>query len=433
MNILVDRTKQPPLRPLTELHLAHPERRILKNGIPITLVNVGGKKVVRIDILFKAGTWCQTQKLQALFTNRMLREGTRKLSHKEIAEQLDFYGAWIDLSCGAMYSCITLYSLTQHFQNTILILESIIKEPLFDEKQLEVVKDMNIQQFQINETQVDFLAHRSLLNMLMGDTHPYGKRTVEEDYIAINRDLLQAFYDAHFHSKNCQIFIAGDISEDLVERVEETFGFQPFGQYDNAETHFETPIFTPSSESRRFIEKDEAFQSAVCLGMPTLHRTDEDYLKFRVVLALFGGYFGSRLVSNIREDKGYTYHIGADMTHYPFSSFLIIHTECDIEYVEPLIKEVHHEIDKLHQELVSEKELSKLKNYMIGELCRGYESAFSIADAWMFTFTSGLGDDYFQKSLEAIKAITVEEVRDLSIKYLRKENLKEVIAGKKLL
>lgn len=433
MQITIDRTQQPPLRPLTDLHLPLPERRVFENGIPVTLVNIGGKQVVRIDILFKAGTWCQSQKLQALFTNRMLREGTKKYSHKMIAEQLDFYGAWVDLSCGAMYSCITLYSLSHHFHDTLDILESMIKEPLFDENQLEVVKDMNVQQFLVNESQVDFLAHRSLLNMLMGDTHPYGKRTVKEDYLAINRDLLQTFYDAHFHSANCQIFIAGDISEDLINRVEEAFGNAPFGQSGNTETDCGRPVFSPSEEDRRFILKDDAYQSAVCLGMPTLHRTDNDYLKFKVVLALFGGYFSSRLVSNIREDKGYTYHIAADITHYPFSSFLIIHTECDNEYVEPLIQEVHNEIDRLHTELISVDELSKLKNYMIGELCRGYESAFSIADAWMFTFTSGLGDDYFQKSLEAIKDITVEEVRDLSVKYLRKENLKEVIAGKKLL
>ena len=146
----MNRAIQPKIEPLKSLTLPLPERKTLENGIPITLINMGSQQVVRIDILFKAGTWCQDQKLQALFTNRMLREGSKKYSSKEIAEQLDFYGAWLDLSCGAAYSCITLYSLTRCFKETLTILESIIKEPLFDADRLEIVKDMNIQQFLVN-------------------------------------------------------------------------------------------------------------------------------------------------------------------------------------------------------------------------------------------------------------------------------------------
>lgn len=429
----MNRAIQPKIEPLKSLTLPLPERKTLENGIPITLINMGSQQVVRIDILFKAGTWCQDQKLQALFTNRMLREGSKKYSSKEIAEQLDFYGAWLDLSCGAAYSCITLYSLTRCFKETLTILESIIKEPLFDADRLEIVKDMNIQQFLVNESHVDFLAHRSLLNMLLGDSHPYGKKTVKEDYSAITTDLLNNFFDANFHSSNCHIFLAGDIDQDIFDAVQSAFGLAPFGQYENTPTVCPTPIFTPSVDNQRFIDKKGACQSAICLGMPTLMRSHPDYLKFHVVLALFGGYFGSRLISNVREDKGYTYHIGADMTHYPFSSFLMIHTECDNEYVRRLIEQVHFEMDRLHSELVNEKELTKLKNYMLGESCRSYESAFSIADAWMFAFTSGLDDDHFSKSFESIQSITAAEIQDLARKHLRKESLKEVVAGEKLL
>ena len=429
----MNRAIQPKIEPLKSLNIPLPQRKKLKNGVPITLINMGNQQVIRVDVLFKAGTWCQKQKLQALFTNRMLREGSKKYSAKDIAEQLDYYGAWIDLSCGAAYSCVTLYSLTRYFKETLAILESIIKEPIFDADRLEIVKDMNIQQFLVNESHVDFMAHRTLLNMLLGDTHPYGKKTEKEDYIAINTELLNNFFEENFHSSNCHIFLAGDISQNVFDEVESAFGLVPFGNYENPPTVCPTPVFTPSVDSQRFIEKKGACQSAISLGMPTLMRNHPDFLKFQVVLALFGGYFGSRLVSNVREDKGYTYHISADMTHYPFSSFLLIHTECDNEYVRPLIEQVHYEMDRLHTELVDTKELGKLKNYMLGESCRSYESAFSIADAWMFAFTSGLEDDYFIRSFEAIQSITVEEVRELAQKYLRKESLKEVVAGEKLL
>ena len=149
-------------------------------------------------------------------------------------------------------------------------------------------------------------------------------------------------------------------------------------------------------------------------------------------MTLFGGYFGSRLMSNIREDKGYTYGISAGTMFYPNSGILLISTETDNEYVEPLIREIYHEIDKLHTGTVSEAELSMVRNYMLGEMCRNYESPFSLADAWMFIYTSGLDDAYFTRSLQAVKEVTPEEIRELANRYLCKETLKEVIAGKKL-
>ena len=120
------------------------------------------------------------------------------------------------------------------------------------------------------------------------------------------------------------------------------------------------------------------------------------------------------------------------MLHYPFSSFLLIHPECDNQYVEPLIQEVYAEMDRLQTEEVSPEELQQVKSYMIGELCRNYESAFAIADAWMFAFTSDLDDEYFQRSLEGIKNTSAADILDLAQRYLRKEELKVSIAGEQI-
>ena len=149
-------------------------------------------------------------------------------------------------------------------------------------------------------------------------------------------------------------------------------------------------------------------------------------------MTLFGGYFGSRLMSNIREEKGYTYGISAGIMFYPDSGLLGISTETDNEYVEPLIQEVYHEIDKLHQELVPMEELTMVRNYMLGEMCRSYESAFSLSDAWIFIATSGLDDLYFSRSLQAVNEVTPQEIQELAQRYLCKETLKEIVSGKKM-
>lgn len=426
----MDRTIQPEIQPLKNFHIQTPVRTTLPNGIPLTVINAGEQEVVRMDVLFSGGRWQQSQKLQALFTNRMLREGTTKYTAATIAEKLDYYGSWLELSSSSEYAYITVYSLNKYLAKTLEVVESMIKEPLFPQKELQTILDTNIQQYLVNTSKVDFLAHRSLLKSLYGEQHPCGKIVMEEDYHTITPEVLREFYERHYHSGNCSIFLSGKVTDDIISRVTDIFGI-PFGQYQLQMPKSSFP-FAAITEKRIFTEREDAMQSAVKMGCTTITREHPDYPKLRVLMTLFGGYFGSRLMSNIREDKGYTYGISAGVVFYPDSGLLIVSTETDNEYVEPLIQEVYHEIDRLHQEPVSAEELRMVRNYMLGEMCRSYESPFSLSDAWIFIATSGLKDDYFARSLQAVNEITPAEIQELAQRYLCKETLKEVIAGKKL-
>ncbi|WP_373149259.1 M16 family metallopeptidase [Bacteroides finegoldii] len=426
----MDRTIQPEIQPLKNFHIQTPVRTTLPNGIPLTVINAGEQEVVRMDVLFSGGRWQQSQKLQALFTNRMLREGTTKYTAATIAENLDYYGSWLELSSSSEYAYITVYSLNKYLAKTLEVVESMIKEPLFPQKELQTILDTNIQQYLVNTSKVDFLAHRSLLKSLYGEQHPCGKIVMEEDYHTITPEVLREFYERHYHSGNCSIFLSGKVTDDIISRVTDIFGI-PFGQYQLQMPKSSFP-FAAIPEKRIFTEREDAMQSAVKMGCTTITREHPDYPKLRVLMTLFGGYFGSRLMSNIREDKGYTYGISAGVVFYPDSGLLIVSTETDNEYVEPLIQEVYHEIDRLHLDPVSAEELRIVRNYMLGEMCRSYESPFSLSDAWIFIATSGLKDDYFARSLQAVNEITPAEIQDLAQRYLCKETLKEVIAGKKL-
>ena len=426
----MDRTIQPEIQPLKNFHIQTPVRTTLPNGIPLTVINAGEQEVVRMDVLFSGGRWQQSQKLQALFTNRMLREGTTKYTAATIAEKLDYYGSWLELSSSSEYAYITVYSLIKYLAKTLEVVESMIKEPLFPQKELQTILDTNIQQYLVNTSKVDFLAHRSLLKSLYGEQHPCGKIVMEEDYHTITPEVLREFYERYYHSGSCSIFLSGKVTDDIISRVTDIFGI-PFGQYQLQMPKSSFP-FAAIPEKRIFTEREDAMQSAVKMGCTTITREHPDYPKLRVLMTLFGGYFGSRLMSNIREDKGYTYGISAGVVFYPDSGLLIVSTETDNEYVEPLIQEVYHEIDRLHLDPVSAEELRIVRNYMLGEMCRSYESPFSLSDAWIFIATSGLKDDYFARSLQAVNEITPAEIQDLAQRYLCKETLKEVIAGKKL-
>lgn len=428
---MIDRNIQPLISEPEQLIIPTPEYRTMSNGIPLYIFNAEDHDVVRIDLLIKGGQWSQKQPLQALFTNRMLREGTQHYSSAAIAEKLDYYGAWLDLSTSSEYAYITLYSLNKYLPQTIEILESVVKEPTFPERELQVIVENNIQQFLVNQSKVDFLANRALMKALYGDKHPCGRLVEEVDYRAVSSELLRDFYQENYYSGNCSVYLSGRITKDVIHLVERAFGSDVFGRPVGKEVkRAYAPVTT--SQKRFFVERADALQSAVRLGMLSVSCLHPDYLKLRVLMTLFGGYFGSRLMSNIREDKGYTYGISAGLHLYPGNSMLVIGTETANEFVEPLLSEVYHEIERLQNDLVSDKELTMVRNYILGDMCRNYESVFSLADAWMFIRTSGLPDTYVKDMWRCTLSITPAEMRELSGQYLCKEDLKEIVSGKKI-
>lgn len=428
---MLNRNLQPDICEPEQIAVQQPELYTLPNGIPLYILDACDCEVTRIDVLMEGGRWHQKQPLQALFTNRMLREGTRRYTAAQIAEKLDYYGAWLDLASASEHTYVTLYSLNKYLPNTLDLLESIIKEPVFPADELKVIINNNIQQFLVNSSKVEFLAHRGLVKAVYGSAHPVGYVVQEDDYRKITSETLQQFYDNFYHSGSCSIYLSGRITPDCIRRVESVFGTGTFGSHwQKVEKIHYLPVST--TERRVFIELPDALQSAVRIGGLSLDRCHPDYLKMRVVITLLGGYFGSRLMSNIREEKGYTYGIAASLMTYPDHGMLAISAETTNEYVDPLINEVYHEIDRLQNELVSDEELKMLKNYMLGDMCRSYESAFSLADAWISLQVSGLSSSYFAEALNAVKNITPDEIRELSQKYICKESLKEIISGRKI-
>ncbi len=428
---MLDRSLQPEIKTLDEFHVIAPEHLTFPNGIPVNVLNIGDKEIVRIDFIFDAGRWHQGQKLQSLFTNRMLREGTSTMTAAEIAEKLDFYGAWLDLSVSVSHAFVTLYSLTKYLPYTLDVVESMLKEPVFPQKELDILVANNLQQYFIGLKKTDVLARKTFAKALYGPNHPFGMSAEEEDFRRVNPLMLKDFFEAYYHLQNCTLFVSGKVTDKYLDMLRQHFGTESFGKPQGNPKHKDFVVET-APEKCFFIELPEATQSSVRMGNVTLNGDDPDFLKFRVMLTIFGGYFGCRLMSNIREEKGYTYGISAGISSYPIAPMLLIAAETTPEFVEPLISEVYHEIDLLQQELVPSDELEMVRNYMIGDLCRGYESAISWADAWIYAHTLHLSDTYFTDFFLAIQDTSAEDIRTLAQRYLCKETLKEVVSGKKM-
>ena len=427
----LDRTMPPLLRPLEAFEILRPERLEMKNGMQLNVIRAGSQEVVRLDLLIGGGQWHQTQALQALFTNRMLREGTPTMTSAQIAEKLDYYGAWLDLSSSVNCGFITLYSLNKYFPRTLAIIADMLMNPSFPEKELEVVLETNRQQFLVNSSRVEVIARKHFNRSLFGEEHPFGRFAVESDYGRITPEVLREFYRKHYHSGNCTVYVSGKVTPEIIRCIEEHLGNASWGEIKEVQP---LELIEPrqTTEKHVFVEKADALQSSLKMGCFMMDRVHPDFLKARVMVTLFGGYFGSRLMSNIREDKGYTYGIGAGIVNCPGSGVLAITTEADNQYINSIITEVYREMDKMCNDLAPQEELEMVRNYMLGDFCRSYEGPFSLSEAWIYTKTADLDDDFFVRQVDSIRSITAEEIRTLAQRYLCKENLIEVVAGKKM-
>lgn len=428
-SIIPDRKIMPPLNGMAEFDIMKPQVEIMPNGMKLNVIDVGTEDVIRFDLVIGSGQIDQSVPLQAMFANRMLREGTRSMTSALIAEKLDYYGAWLDLSSSVNCGFVTLYSLGKYFDTTIAIVADMVKDAVFPERELQVVVDANKQQYLVNAQRVDVMSRKEINKVLFGRNHPLGKFAEAEDYDRINSGLLKDFYRRFYHSGNCTLYVAGRVTGSVLESIRKHFGQEKWGCVSPV-NEVVLPEPCPEGRKRVFLEKADAMQCSLKMGCFFPERGHEDYHDLRVMTTLLGGYFGSRLMSNIREDKGYTYGIAAGMVSYPGSTLMMVSTETANEYIEPVIKEVYKEMMVLQNERVPEEELEMVKNYMLGDLCRAYEGAFSIPDAWIFIQTSGMKEDFFERSVESIRGITAERVMDLAQKYLPAEKMTEVVAGK---
>ena len=302
---MLDRQKAPEINAMYDMSVKKPERRRMKNGMALNIIEAGTQEVVRLDVLIGAGQWHQTQSLQALFANRMLREGTISMTSAQIAEKLDYYGAWLELSSSPNCGFITLYSLNKYFPHTMAIIADMLMNPSYPEKELEVVLESNRQQFLVNSQRVEVISRKQFNRSLFGEDHPFGRYAVEEDYGRITPEVLCEFYRKHYHSGNCSVYVSGKVTPEIVRCIERNLGDEPWGIIGKvAPLEYFEPKQT--SEKRVFVEKPDALQSSLKMGCFVMDRLHPDFLKTRAMVTLFGGYFGSRLMSNIREDKGYT-------------------------------------------------------------------------------------------------------------------------------
>ncbi len=417
----------PPIQPIETITFPLVEKASLTNGIPVHLIRDDSNPVLRLDFMFGCGVWQQSKPLISSFTNEMLREGSRSLSSQKIAEQLDFYGSWLSLSASYHNSYLTVYCLNKYLPQTLAVIESMLKESIFPPSEFETLRAKRKQRYLLDQQKVQVLANTRFAECIYGIEHPYAKTASEKDFDTITADALLNFYQKQYHAGNCQLIISGKIDKTALDEIETRFGKNDWKK--NIEKENSKHTMNPASEKKHFIEKSNTVQAAIKIGRAGVTRKADDYCPLRVLTTVLGGYFGSRLMSSIREEKGYTYGIGASLGSLRDAGSFSISTQAANEYVEPLISEVYAQMQKLCDEPIEAEELSLVKNVMLGDMARAFDSTFSVADSYISLLANDSTFNLHKKQLSVIKNITPKEIQQLAQKYFVPNEFYEVVAG----
>ncbi|MBS1777718.1 MAG: insulinase family protein [Bacteroidetes bacterium] len=423
----LDRKTAPAIHSAIEFDYILPgiNEQALSNGLPLYWLNAGVQDVVEIDWVFPAGLWYEQKQAVSQAVAGLMKNGTSKRSSQEIHEALEFYGATLKVSPNNDFSTVTLYTLTKHLAALLPIVYEVLTDAIFPQEEIEIHKQNAIQRLMVNLRQCDFVANQKIDAVLFGDAHPYGRYTQKETIAAFTREDLLSFYKQYYDLGNVKIFMAGKISADDVKILDGVFG-----QVAAATTALPERVFaveTAADKKMNLINDPDGVQGAIRIGCLFPNRQHPDFAPMVVLNTLFGGYFGSRLMSNIREEKGYTYGIYSSLAPFVNGGSFTIHTEVGRDVIEPAIKEIYHEMNVLQQERVDEEELLLVKNYLLGNLLGDLDGPFSIIQRWRSLIMNGMNEEHFNRNIRIYKSITAEELQVLAQRYFNIGDYHEVV------
>lgn len=418
---LIPPTKQP----FASFHLPDANEIVLANQLPCLLVNTGTQEIARLELVFPINSTNGTQ--LAGIVAKTLFSGTENSESKDILNRLESVGAFHEVSSGSDRLIVTIFVLSRMLHAVLPILEEVLTCAVFPEEEIDIQKRNTIQNIRLNVEKTSIVASQTFRKVLFGENSLLGKSLREEDVVAITREECIQFYHENIQKRAFQICLAGKFSENEWNDFMETMGSW---KIDNLYKGLVSPFtsFSPQRENTK-VPKKGAMQASVRVGRPLFDRRNSDYFPFLVMNTAFGGYFGSRLMKNIREEKGLTYGISSSLVPSESFGYWVLGADVKVDLIQVVMEEIYSEIHKIQSERMSEEELETVKNYMIGSFIGSLNTAFDIADKHKTILFNQLSKSYYQEYLAKVQGVTAEKVQEMAQKYLSKETLFEVIVG----
>ena len=423
---MLDRTVAPEFHEIEKLNIRQAEKYDSTNHLPFYFVRSGGQPVIKLEFILSGGTWNEHRAGAAELTSRLLTEGTKSYSSAQISENFDALGAFFEINSGVDFITVNFYFLEKHLQGVLPMIREILEEPTFPNSEFETVKNISFQTLKVNFEKTSFLASKHFRMSLFGESHPYGK-IIEPDQIGqLEVSNIAEHYQGAIRGKHTLCLASGQFSDDTLHKLGSFISSLDFGP--SAATALEHGIPERQSAVQR-IEKEGSVQGSIRIGKTTITPSHDDYFNLMVSNEVLGGYFGSRLMKNIREEKGLTYGIYSQIVNLNHSSFFTIGADVRKELIDQAIDEVKKEIRILRSEPVEWDELQTVRNYLLGQIQSSINTPFALADKFKTIFLRGFDYSYYDGMVETIKSITPDKIMETTEKYLHEDTMNTVVVG----
>lgn len=423
---ILDRTKAPEIKDYTDFELVPPQSFCLQNGITVKHFDNKDLDLIHFQLKVKAGSCYEPKKNVAAFCYLLLKESAPQHNISEVEEFLDYYGVNYSVNVSIEYVTISIIIPKNNCLVALPYIFDFLLHPCFKETNLQLLQDRKIRDLAVNKEKVGYCASQIMLHQIFGDSCMVGKILDENDLRSITIKDLQQYFQQSFCAENIRVFTAGNLSEEINECFKQLCGSIPHGQAN----FFDATSYIPHYQQEPIVDiHPDCMQSSFYLCQKSISYNDECRRDFGILSTILGGYFGSRLMSNLRETNGYTYGISCGTLYYENSSLFYIESEVNVNVTLKAVEECFKEMKTLTQEPVPEEELSIVKSYLAGQLLRKVDNTVS----WMTQYANwddfGLGDTEFKLQLQAIKDFSAEKGIKLAQQMLKREQFFTIISG----
>ncbi|MCX6326588.1 MAG: pitrilysin family protein [Bacteroidia bacterium] len=417
---------QPLVFPVEKVVIPEAKSFRLNNGVPVFLIEAGTEEIMRIEFTFRAGQVNEYLPLLASTSNMMLTEGSRNYSSEELNRLLDYHGAFLNLSAEKDRAGIVLFFLSKHIEKVLELSREILFRPAFPEEELNSLMKKRLRWYMVNREKVQNLALDQFFESVFGKHHPYGHQAGEQDFDRMNPALLTDFHSKYYTPDNMAVIISGKIHEKTTGLLNYYFGDITSK---NIYTEDSENVLKGEKRKKVHIIKPGTVQTAIRIGSSTINKRHPDYSGLKILDLILGGYFGSRLMKNIREEKGYTYGISSSVSSLDLTGYKVISTEVGKKNCQKAIDEIYKEIRLLQSSPVNKDEMAVVRNYMSGEMVRMFDGPFALAESFRSVWEFGLDNNYYYKLSEKIRTIDPDEIIELARTYYNIDDLYEITAG----
>lgn len=397
----------------------------LPNGAELYPVRRGTVPALKLELMFPAGRPYEKKNGLASATLQLIKGGTQKKSATRLAEGFDLWGSSLNFDFYVDNCGIKLFVLEKYLPKVLPLFCEMLTTPSFPATELKLYQRQQKEKLRSDESRGDVIAYRTFTEQLYGSRHPYGYNSTVESIDAITREDLFIHYHHNYDIKDCKVFLSGSFSDETLALVSKALGSLPISG--NKRTKLK--IKTASSKSGDIhIPKEDAVQSSIRIGRRLFTRQHPDYIAMYVLNTILGGYYGSRLMQNLREKKGLTYHIYSSLDTFLLDGYFLISTEVDKSRKDLAIKEIYRELIRLQEKKVSSAELKTIKSYLKGSFLNYFENVLAQSELIRSLTVEG-GVAGYLHLLKGIDEITADELQHVALKYLCKDDLTLITVG----